>query len=151
MNWEKIRKKREAIASESRRLQNQKKLLNEEERKLKIRRYIQLGELFDKAGISTKEEELDEVLLGALVEVKKLLKSPEQRKNFKEEGQALQRTLNLKYAISFKEPPSQESEKVLKNMNFKWRPAQKEWHGRAKYEDLSKTLDGLKAAIEAVK
>ncbi|GEM_PF-3060760 len=151
MDWKKLQKKREAIANESLRLKNQKKLLNEEERKLKIRRYIQLGELFDKAGIETEEKFSNQVLLGAFIEIKKLLELPENINKFKERGSALQRALDLRYAISFKDSPSQESLNLLKNLNFKWRPSQQEWHGRAKYEDLSKALNGLKAVIEAVK
>lgn len=57
MGWEKIVKQKEKLEFEELRIKNQKKLLKLQEKKLKISRFIQLGEELEKHGWNVLEND----------------------------------------------------------------------------------------------
>ncbi len=151
MDWEKLKKEKEDLIQKEKDLNLKKRLLIEQEKKLKIKRYIQIGELFEKAGIAFGEQDNEALLLGALIEVEKLLKNQEQLSKLKKQGEDSLRSLNLRYAISFRSPPPEKAQKMLEDLKFKWRSALQEWHGRAKLNDLNEFLEGSHANIRVIK
>lgn len=151
MNWEKLKKEKEELDKKTKDLNLKKRMLQEQERKLQTKRSIQLGELFSRAGIDTQNEKNDPTLLGALLEIKELLKSPETAERFKNLGKDFEKALDLRYAISFSTSPPPEIKKRLEELNFKYRSTLQEWHGRTTFQKLSETLNETEAKIMAVK
>ncbi len=133
-------------------LNNQKKLLKNKANHLKIKRFIQLGELFEKAGFDILDEKLEAPLLGALLQIRESFQNSENLKSFTSTAKDYNSNTLQKYAISFAGPaPTEEAVKALEALKFRWRESLQEWHGRAKQKDLAKLLDHHKGIVEAVK
>ncbi len=136
MDWKKIKEKKAQLSEAAKRIENQKKLLRSTEKKLKVKRYIQLGELFERAGIDIHDEEGDSILLGGLCELKKLIGDTKQASDLKMKGEAVLRATVQRFVIRFNGTPSNTAQTILEMLKFKWRPLQQEWHGTAKYESI---------------
>ena len=152
MENEKILDRKKKIALKKARLERKEKSLMEMERKLRIRKLIELGSLVSKAGI----EEMDiDTLFGSFLEIKEKSTNENVLKAWNEKGsQAF--TFNKKnrlqrLIISFREDPPQETKNVLRDMRFRWYAFRREWYGIGKKEEIDQLLGNVNANVEILK
>lgn len=148
MKAEVILSEKEKLAQTRARLEKRQKIINEKERKIKLKKVIELGDLIVKAGL----DDLDrEVLLGALLEIKELSTNKGGVKKWTEKWNAwmnLNRPQRL--IISFEGESSAEIINILRSRKFKWNPFRHEWYGFGKKEELQVLLGKDHAKVTEV-
>ena len=148
MKTEVIISEKEKLAQTRARLEKRQKVINEKERKIRLKKIIELGDLIVKAGL----EDLDnEVLLGALLEVKEFSTNKGSLKKWAEKWDAW---LNLnrpqRLIVSFEKESSAEATNTLRSKKFKWNPFRREWYGFGKKDELQILLGKDHAKITEV-
>lgn len=148
MKEEIIISEKEKLAQTRARLEKRQKLVNEKERKIRLKKIIELGELVIKAGL----EELDtEVLFGALLEIKELSAIKGSIKKWTDRRDAW---LNLNHPqrliVSFEEDSSIEAINILRSKKFKWNSFRQEWYGFGNKDELLTILGKGNAKIAEV-
>lgn len=134
MKAEVITSKKEKLAKTMARLEKRQKIINDLERKSRLRRIIELGDQIVRAGL----EDLDnEVLLGALLEVKELSSNKGSIKKWAEKREAW---VNLnqpqRLIVSFEKEPSAEAANALRSKKFRWNSFRQEWYGFGRKDEL---------------
>lgn len=152
MENEKILDRKKKIALKKARLERKEKSLMEMERKLRIRKLIELGSLVSKAGIEWMDID---TLFGAFLEIKEKSTNENVLKAWNEKGsQAFifdQKNQSQRLIISFREDPPQETKNALRDMRFRWYAFRREWYGIGKKEEIEKILSNDQANIEIAK
>ncbi len=148
MKTEVVISEKEKLAQTRARLEKRQKIINEKERKIRLKKIIDLGDLIVKAEL----EELDnEVLLGALLEVKELSTNKGSLKKWAEKRDAW---LNLnrpqRLIVSFENESSSEETNALRSKKFKWNPFRQEWYGFGKKDEMQMLLGKENAKITEV-
>lgn len=139
---------KEKLAETRARLEKKQKLINEKERKIRLKNLIGLGDLITRAGL----EDFDhKILLGALLEIKESSKEPTSLKKWEEKQNAWQTTSHLRRLIvSFEGEPSENGVSILRSRKFKWNPFRQEWYGFGRKEDLETVLGKDHAKITEI-
>ncbi|PJD94555.1 MAG: hypothetical protein CK425_11285 [Parachlamydia sp.] len=140
---------KEKILLKKQKLKEQEKMIKNQEKTSKIKRFSELGRLAYKA----KLESLDEkVLLGAFLEIAEKSQDAKALKAWLERSEKIQNdTTSLKrILISFRAVPNQEIKDQLKKMNFRWNSFRGEYYGRGTKDDLTNLLKGLDVSIEVI-
>lgn len=145
-----LESKKKKLNLEKSRLENKEKSIREKERKLRIKKLIELGEILTSAGIS----EIDsEILFGAFVDIKEKYKDESQRESWKNLAIGIKAEQNSKnqqpLIISTATAPSGDLKAALKGLKFKWNPFRKEWYGKGSIDDLKPVLEPFNAKIES--
>lgn len=147
-----LEEKKKKIGLEKTRLEQKEKLLKEKERKIKISRFIKLGELISQVDLAAMEMP---VLYGALLQIKEDSSDPLQIETWKAKGlKALQIEKSNSaqpLIVSFKTEPSDSIKKLLKDQKFKWNSFRNEWYGHGNEETLKTQLESSHALVEIAK
>ncbi len=138
MKSEVIISEKEKLAQTRARLEKRQKLINEQERKIKFKKMIELGELLVKSEL----DELDmKVLFGALLEIKESASNKNSIKRWTEKHEAwLQSNHPQRLIISFIGEASADGIAALKTRKFRWNAFRQEWYGFGKKEELQTLL-----------
>lgn len=150
MDWKKISDKKAKLSEAAKRIEGQKKQITYVERKYKTKRYIQLGELFEKAGFDILDQKNDAFLFGGLLELKEKSSTPQTIEKLIGLANEHKQAHPQKYIISCPIPPTEQAIKLLEALKFKWHESLHEWHGRAKKDDLAPLIKDSRFVIEAV-
>ena len=140
---------KEVLAQKIARLELKEKLIREKERKLKLKRLLELGDIVAKAEI----DHLDvETLLGAFLEIK-ALSAKEERvekwKAFGKESLDIDKVLNPQpLIVSFESELPMNIKIALRQKKFRWNQFRREWYGYGKKDDIEEFLKGQKANVE---
>jgi len=148
MKAEVIISEKEKLSMTRARLEKRQKIINQKERKVRLRKMIELGELLVTAGL----EDLNyETIFGALLEIKEFSENRGSIKKWTEKRDAWL-TLNRpqRLIVSFDNESTAETEKILRNMKFKWNSFRNEWYGRGKKDELQALLGKDNAKITEV-
>ena len=133
---------KEKLVQKKLKLEKQGKLLASKERKIKLKRLIELGDLVSKSGL---EELAAETLLGALLEIKTLSSDESATKKWAEAGKEHlkeDRTTNPQpLIVQFIAEPSSEIKNSLRTKKFRWNAFRQEWYGYGKKDEISQFLN----------
>ncbi len=136
-----IEKQKHKIAQEKSRIQLKEKLLQEKERKLKVKKSIEIGKIFAQAGIDTLDSN---ELLGALLEIKQKAQDKSTLNSWALSGEKAINTNRKNQGsdliIAFGNTPSESITNELKKLKFKWNRFRQEWYGNGKKEELVSIL-----------
>lgn len=146
MSDEKLAKLKK-LADKKARIEQQEKLIKEKERKIKTRRYIQVGILASKFGIDTFD---DLVLAGAFAEMEESSKDSATLNKWKKKGESLSKTNLHPLILSFGKELDDEAKKRLKSQGFKWNSFRNEWQGYGIKEEITKLAEKFDGTVEAV-
>lgn len=148
MNEDLIISEKERLAETRARLGKKQKLINEKERKIKLKNLIELGDLITKAAL----EDFDhKILLGALLEIKESSKEPINIKKWEEkQNEWLISNRSQRLIISFERDVSENEQTILRTRKFKWNPYRKEWYGIGRKDDLQMVLGKDNAKITEI-
>lgn len=141
-----------ALAEKKEKLIKKEKLLKEKERKLRTRKLIHLGSLFEKAEL----DHFDSMqLFGALLEIKPMLSDDATLTHIAKKGkeafdQKHKDTHLSPLAVSFENPPPKSLLLRLKQLGFKWNRFRNEWYGTADQQSLAKELEKASPKIEVL-
>ena len=148
MNEDQLKSQKEFLAIKKERIEKKEKILKAKERKLRIRKLIELGSLVEKAHIGQLQSE---ALLGAFAEIQLKSKDPETLSKWTETGKIF---LNQQSSISktplivsFETPPPEEILKQLRGYKFKWNRFRKEWYGYGDKEELASIFEKFSPKI----
>src|SRR5579863_7678314 len=133
METETILSEKEKLAQKKLRLEKQEKLIASKERKIQLKRLIELGGLIKKSGL----EQLDaDTLFGALLEIKTLSSNEKTATKWADLGKAQhkdEKTNNPRpLIIQFVAEPSSEIKGMLRARKFRWNAFRQEWYGYGK-------------------
>lgn len=146
-----IEAKKERLAISKKRIEFQEKLLREKEKKFRTKRLIQMGSLFEKAGIDNLDKSS---LIGALMEIKALSKDKKKVAEWKDHGEKYLNTdtnENLHtLLISFEGETDKEAVGLLRQNNFKWNRFRKEWYGYGIKSEIESTLKNFNPSVEVL-
>ena len=145
MKTEVIVSEKEKLAQTRARLEKRQRLVNELERKVKIRKTIELGDLIIKAGLDDFDSQ---VLLGALLEIKALSTEKSNVKRWSERQVAwLNSNQPQRLIVSFQGESSSETTDLLRSKKFRWNSFRQEWYGFGKKDELQTLLGKDNAKI----
>lgn len=139
---EKISSLIKKLAQKKSKIEHREKVLKEKERKLKIRRYIEIGVIAAKFGIDQWD---DMVLTGIFAEIQELSKANEAINLWKKKGEELSKTALSPLIVSSENEFPEATKDTLKKRKFKWNSFRKEWYGyglKEEIEELVKICDG---------
>lgn len=142
MKVEKITDQKEKLAQRKVAIEHKEKLLKLKERKLKTRRFIEVGSLASKYGIDRLD---DETLMGAFSELKERSQQPALLAEWKQKGAEFTTQHPSPLIVSFPKEISDELKDSLKDRKFKWNHFRKEWQGygiKDEVENLVKDAQG---------
>lgn len=142
MKLEKITDQQEKLAQKKVAIEHKEKLLKLKERKLKTRRFIEVGSLASKYGIDQLD---DETLIGAFSEMKERSQQPALLAEWKQKGAEFTTQHPSPLIVSFPKEISDELKDSLKDRKFKWNHFRKEWQGygiKDEVENLVKDAQG---------
>lgn len=138
----------EKLKAQKAKIEQKEKLIKEKERKMKLRRLIQIGTLAARSEIDHLD---DPTLSGAFAQIKEGLKNPEMIKKWRQDGEQLDKVNRLPLIVSFAKEPSEELKKVLRNQNFKWVNFRQEWHGYGIKDEIEKLIEPVGGRVEVVR
>ena len=149
MKEELVISEKKKLAQTRSKLEKKQKLINEKERKIKVKKLIKLGELISTAGLA---ELGDEILLGAFLEIKEFSAEKEKLKSWSERRSAWKNlSLHQRLIVNFKgnlpENMIQVLTQTLRKSGFKWYPFRKEWYGFGKKEEIEQLLGSEYAEV----
>ena len=148
MNEEKLTNLMEKLAQKKAEIEQREKVLRDRERKLKTRRFIEVGSIASKFGIDGFD---DETLMGAFAELQEKSKQATVLAEWKQKGEALSISRHSPLIISFGNEPSNEVKTVLKEKRFKWNTFNKEWHGYGIKDELEGLIKDFNGKVDIVK
>lgn len=133
----------EKLAKKKAGIEFREKILKDKERKIKTRRFIQVGSIAAKFEIDGLD---DETLVGAFAEMQERSKQGNTLAEWKQKGLDLSETRLSPLIVSFAKEVSDEVKASLKEKRFKWNTFRKEWQGygiREEIETLVKEFGGI--------
>lgn len=143
--------KKEKLAISKKRIEFQEKLLKEKERKIQVRKRIQIGSLLEKVGVDHLDKS---TLIGALMEIKALSKNKKKVSEWRDQGDKYLNTdtnENLhSLLISFEGETDKEAVDILRQNKFKWNRFRKEWYGYGIKSEIESNLKKFNPSIEVL-
>jgi hypothetical protein len=146
----KIIDKRNQIDKEKEKIRLKEKELKEREKKIRAKKFIEIGRLAFRVDIDTLDED---ALLGAFIEISEKIndKSINAWKKKSEELRKKQETSErTPLSVCFKSPPNKEIKDRFKELGFRWNSFRKEFFGHGQHSLLSELVKGLDCKIEVV-
>ena len=145
MKVEQLTLEREKIDQIKARLERKQKLITSKERKIKLKRVLELGDLIIRAGLENIESE---ILFGALLDIKDQSTNSATIKNWTTRGcEWLKKNQRNRLIVSIKTEASENVKEVLKTRKFKWNAYRQEWYGVGHKEELLSVLGKENAEI----
>lgn len=146
-----LEKKKSKIEEKQKNLLQEKIRLAEKEKKIRDKRFFDIGRLANKANI----EHLDnEILLGAFIEISNNSKEESLLKKWKKIAEEFSnekmQSDKTPIVIKFKTDPRKEILSILKEENFKWCRFRKEFQGLSNYEKIKDLLQETDASIQII-
>lgn len=148
MKEQKLSEMIDKLAQKKAEIEHKERILRDRERKLKDRRFIEVGSIASKFGI---DEFDDETLMGAFAEMQERSKQPDTQLEWKQTGVALSTNRRSPLIISFGTDPSDEVKAKLKEMRFGWITFRKEWHGHGTKEEIERLVKEFNGKVDVVK
>lgn len=139
---EKVSELIEKLAEKKARIEHKEKLIREKERKKKVRRFIEIGNIASRFGMDALD---DPALIGAFAEMEERSKNPAIMDEWKKRSETLSKGSHLPLMISFGKELTDDMKKFLKENRFRWNTFRKEWHGygiKQEIEELVKSCHG---------
>jgi len=145
----KLEEKKKKLDKQIEKFELKKKLLEAKERKKQASKFSEIGRIASKAKIDHLDEH---TLLGAFIEIanQQNEKCEEWKKHAEEFNNPLSKESEQVFSIYFKEEPSKEIKKYMKESKFIWNRFRREYYGRGNKKDLENLLKGYQAKIEEI-
>lgn len=148
----------ESIDEAKKRLENEKekirlkeKLIRDRERKMRAKRFQEIGRLAHKAEIDLLDSD---ALLGAFLEIQSRKANKSDIAGWKEKASALKTADDQQgktpMIVALKEEAPTEVKRKLSDLNFKWNSFRKEYYGHGNRGELSEILENIKHELEVV-
>jgi Conjugal transfer protein TraD len=146
-----IEAKKAEIEKKIEALKQREKILNEQEKRKRARKYTEIGRIADRAGISGLSEK---ELLGAFLEIAEQHEDEEQRARWKGRAEELDRSAtslgDVPILLTIEGTITTEIQRKLKDLGLKWNAVRKEWYGYGVPSKIGIALSGLKFNINEV-
>ena len=145
MKEEQLTLEKEKIDQIKARLEKKQRVINSKERKIKLKKVLELGDLIIKAGLENMESE---TLFGALLEIKDQSANPNTVKKWTANGSEwIKLDQQKRLIVSIKTETSENIREILKARKFRWNAFRQEWYGFGHKEELQSALGKENAEI----